>query len=107
MLGELRVVEQIILRRHFAALDRPSDKIGPFVRLAVAAAEPHQSDEFGPLAGRQPLDFLDDLFSAEIVLLLLEGAERDFVIDGIEPSSGMSISSFAMKDRTLTTRWRR
>ena len=63
VLGELGVVEQIILGGYFAALDGAGEKLVPLLGLAVAAAEPHQRHELGPLAGGQSLDLLHHFFA--------------------------------------------
>lgn len=83
MLGEKRMVEQVVFSWHLAAFGGASHEFVPLVGFTVAAAEPHQRREFGLLKRRQPLDLLHHLFAAEIVLLALQGAQRNFVIDGI------------------------
>ena len=63
MLGEQRVVEQIVFSGHLAALEGTRNEFIPLFRLGVAAAEPHQGNKLDPLAGGQPLNFLDHLLA--------------------------------------------
>jgi hypothetical protein len=83
MLGEQGVVEQIALGRNLAALDGAGDKLVPFLGLAITATEPHQGYEFGLLARGHSLDLLHYLLAAEVVILVLQGPERNLVIDRI------------------------
>ena len=72
--------------------------------IAVAAAEPHQRNKLCALEWRESLDLLDHLFAAKVVVLVLDGGTSSSM--GLEPWSGMSVSSLA-HERHLTMRWRR
>jgi hypothetical protein len=70
-------------RSALAALEGTRHEVVSLLRLGVAASEPHQGHELGPLAGREPLNLLDHLLAAQISLLLLQRAGRHLVVDGI------------------------